>query len=62
MTDDRPPTILGHPAGLFLLSFVLILRTMARRWRAEGIGEADVPYGPSEPAPPPAAPTARGPE
>jgi cytochrome d ubiquinol oxidase subunit I len=28
---------------------VFILRTMAHRWRAEGIGEADVPYGPSKP-------------
>ena len=44
------------------IATVLILRTMAHRWRAEGIGEADVPYGPSETAPPPAAPTARGPE
>ena len=35
---------------------VLILRTMARRWRAEGIGEAEVPYGPSE-APPSPSPT-----
>ena len=32
---------------------VLILRTMAHRWRTEEIGEAEVPYGPSEPAPPP---------
>src|SRR5204863_9753896 len=31
---------------------VLILRTMAHRWRAEGIGEAEVPYGPSEPPQP----------
>jgi cytochrome d ubiquinol oxidase subunit I len=30
---------------------VFILRTMAHRWRAEGIGEEDVPYGPSEPPP-----------
>ena len=41
------------------IATVLILRTMAHRWRAEGIGEAEVPYGPSEAAPPPAAPTAR---
>jgi cytochrome bd ubiquinol oxidase subunit I len=32
---------------------VLILRTMAHRWRTAEIGEAEVPYGPSEPAPPP---------
>jgi cytochrome d ubiquinol oxidase subunit I len=32
---------------------VLILRTMSRRWRAAGDGEIEVPYGPSEPAPPP---------
>jgi cytochrome bd ubiquinol oxidase subunit I len=32
---------------------VLILRTMAHRWRTEEIGEAEVPYGPSEPVPPP---------
>jgi cytochrome d ubiquinol oxidase subunit I len=31
---------------------VLILRTMSRRWREAG--EVEVPYGPSEPAPPPA--------
>jgi cytochrome bd ubiquinol oxidase subunit I len=37
---------------------VFILRTMAHRWRAEGIGEEDVPYGPSEPPQPvPASPT-----
>ncbi len=41
---------------------VLILRTMARRWRAEGIGEAEVPYGPSEAPPPPSPPAAGGPE
>jgi cytochrome d ubiquinol oxidase subunit I len=35
------------------IATVLILRTMAHRWRAEGVGEAEVPYGPSEPAPPP---------
>jgi cytochrome d ubiquinol oxidase subunit I len=28
---------------------LLVLRTMAHRWRAEAIGEAEVPYGPSEP-------------
>ena len=39
---------------------VLILRTMARRWRAEGIGEAEVPYGPSEAPPPPSSPPAAG--
>jgi cytochrome d ubiquinol oxidase subunit I len=38
---------------------VLILRTMARRWRAEGIGEAEVPYGPSEA--PPSPPDSGGP-
>jgi cytochrome d ubiquinol oxidase subunit I len=31
---------------------VLILRTMASRWRTADVGEADVPYGPSQPAPP----------
>ena len=40
---------------------VLILRTMARRWRAEGIGEAEVPYGPSEAPPSPSPPDAGGP-
>jgi len=30
---------------------VLILRTMAHRWRTAEIGEAEVPYGPSEPTP-----------
>jgi cytochrome d ubiquinol oxidase subunit I len=41
---------------------VLILRTMAHRWRAQEVGDAEVPYGPSEAAPPPpAAPTAGGP-
>jgi cytochrome d ubiquinol oxidase subunit I len=34
------------------IATVLILRTMAHRWRAEGVGEAEVPYGPSEPPPP----------
>ena len=33
---------------------VLILRTMSRRWREAGAAEIEVPYGPSEPAPPPA--------
>jgi cytochrome bd ubiquinol oxidase subunit I len=42
------------------IATVLILRTMAHRWRTAEIGEAEVPYGPSEPAPPPppAPPTA----
>jgi cytochrome d ubiquinol oxidase subunit I len=42
---------------------VLILRTMAHRWRTAQIGEAEVPYGPSEPtpAPEPVSP-AEGPE
>jgi len=37
---------------------VLILRTMAHRWRTAEIGEAEVPYGPSEPMaqPEPASP------
>jgi cytochrome d ubiquinol oxidase subunit I len=35
------------------IAAALILRTMAHRWRTAEIGEADVPYGPSEPAPPP---------
>jgi cytochrome bd ubiquinol oxidase subunit I len=30
---------------------VLILRGMAHRWRTEQVGEAEVPYGPSAPAP-----------
>jgi cytochrome bd ubiquinol oxidase subunit I len=30
---------------------VLILRTMAHRWRAAEVGEAEVPYGPREPVP-----------
>jgi cytochrome d ubiquinol oxidase subunit I len=33
------------------IATVLILRTMARRWRAAEIGDAEVPYGPSEPPP-----------
>jgi cytochrome d ubiquinol oxidase subunit I len=37
----------------------LILRTMTHRWRTAEIGEAEVPYGPSEPAPPP-EPTSGG--
>jgi cytochrome bd ubiquinol oxidase subunit I len=40
---------------------VFILRTMAHRWRAEGIGDEDVPYGPSEPPPPAATSPTRGP-
>jgi hypothetical protein len=40
---------------------VVILRTMAHRWRTAEIGEAEVPYGPSESAPPPEpAPPAGG--
>ena len=39
---------------------VLILRTMAHRWRTAEIADAEVPYGPSEPAPPPRARTACG--
>jgi cytochrome bd ubiquinol oxidase subunit I len=39
---------------------VFILRTMAHRWRAEGIGEEDVPYGPSEPPRPAAGSSTRG--
>src|SRR5690349_14794061 len=31
---------------------VLVLRTMSRRWRSAGEAEVEVPYGPSEPAPP----------
>jgi cytochrome d ubiquinol oxidase subunit I len=31
---------------------VLILRTMSRRWRTAAEDEVEVPYGPSEPAPP----------
>ena len=31
---------------------VLILRTMSRRWRSAGEVEVEVPYGPSDPAPP----------
>jgi cytochrome d ubiquinol oxidase subunit I len=34
------------------IATVLVLRTMAHRWRTAEIGEAEVPYGPSEPAPP----------
>jgi cytochrome d ubiquinol oxidase subunit I len=33
------------------IATVLVLRTMAHRWRTAEIGEAEVPYGPSEPAP-----------
>jgi cytochrome bd ubiquinol oxidase subunit I len=39
------------------IATVLILRTMAHRWRTAAIGEAEVPYGPSEPAPPPEPPS-----
>ena len=35
------------------IATVLILRTMAHRWRTAEIGEDEVPYGPSEPTPPP---------
>ena len=40
---------------------VVILRTMAHRWRTAEIADAEVPYGPSEPAPPhePAPPGGR---
>src|SRR5881227_667644 len=41
--------------ALLGVATVLILRTMARRWRSAEVGETEVPYGPSEPAPPPAA-------
>jgi cytochrome d ubiquinol oxidase subunit I len=34
------------------IATVVILRTMAHRWRTAGVGEAEVPYGPSDPAPP----------
>jgi cytochrome d ubiquinol oxidase subunit I len=44
------------------IATVLILRTMADRWRTAEVGETDVPYGPSEPAPSSAAtPPARRP-
>jgi cytochrome d ubiquinol oxidase subunit I len=33
------------------IATVLILRSMAHRWRTAEIGEAEVPYGPSEPPP-----------
>jgi cytochrome d ubiquinol oxidase subunit I len=32
-------------------ALILILRTMARRWRGEGIADSEVPYGPREAAP-----------
>jgi cytochrome bd ubiquinol oxidase subunit I len=35
------------------IATVLTLRTMAHRWRTAEIGDAEVPYGPSAPAPPP---------
>ena len=45
------------------IATVLILRTMAHRWRTAEIGDDEVPYGPSEPAPPPEpAPPAGSPE
>jgi cytochrome bd ubiquinol oxidase subunit I len=43
------------------IATVFILRTMAHRWRAEGIGDEDVPYGPSERPRPAAASPTRGP-
>jgi cytochrome d ubiquinol oxidase subunit I len=42
------------------IATVLILREMARRWRTGEIGEAEVPYGPREAEPPPAAPPSGG--
>ncbi len=33
------------------IATVLILRTMAHRWRAAEVAEAEVPYGPREPVP-----------
>jgi hypothetical protein len=39
---------------------VLILRTMAGRWRAAGVADAEVPYGPRETAPTAAPPSPRG--
>ena len=42
------------------IATVLILRTMTHRWRTAEIGEADVPYGPSEPAPPPGSTSGGG--
>jgi cytochrome bd ubiquinol oxidase subunit I len=41
------------------IATVVILRTMAHRWRTAEIGEEEVPYGPSEP-PPPAPPSPTG--
>jgi cytochrome d ubiquinol oxidase subunit I len=38
---------------------ILILRTMAHRWRTADVGEAEVPYGPREPSPSP-EPVTRG--
>jgi cytochrome d ubiquinol oxidase subunit I len=38
---------------------ILVLRTMARRWRTEEIGDADVPYGPREAPPAPVPPGGR---
>jgi cytochrome d ubiquinol oxidase subunit I len=40
------------------IATVLILRTMSRRWRRADAAEVEVPYGPSEPAPPPTGGTA----
>jgi len=37
------------------ITTVLILRKLSRRFRERGVGEQDVPYGPSGPAPPPPA-------
>ena len=48
----------GDPLDSLAIATVLILRTMAHRWRTAAIGEAEVPYGPSEPAPPPEPPSA----
>lgn len=36
------------------IATLLVLRTMARRWREGDVSEADVPYGPREPSPRPA--------
>jgi cytochrome d ubiquinol oxidase subunit I len=53
------------PAALVLytalgVATILILRTMAHRWRTADIGDAEVPYGPSEPTPPPETAAAPG--
>ena len=52
--------VLALYAGLAVAT-VLILRTMAHRWRTAEVGEAEVPYGPSEPAPPSTATPPGGP-